>query len=133
MSRYILDACALIAFFRNEAGGDRVAALLESEYPCAMASINIAEVLYDAARREGMQIVPAILADIRSLPLEIVEQIDETLLLQVVAFKSQGCISLADAVALGLAASRQALLVTADHHEFDVIEQLGQVQFEWIR
>ena len=133
MRAYILDACALIALFRNEAGGERVAALLESGSACAIASVNLAEVLYDAARRGGPAVVPSMLADIRSLPLEIVDRIDEALLLQVVDFKSHGRISLADAFALGLAVSRHARLVTADHHEFDAIEQAGLVEFEWIR
>ena len=39
----------------------------------------------------------------------------------------------ADAVALGLASTRQAPLATSDHHEFEPIEAAGSSRFLWIR
>ncbi|HLF95717.1 MAG TPA: PIN domain-containing protein [Methylococcaceae bacterium] len=133
MSGPVLDACALIALLRNEPGADRVAELLEANPVCAIGAVNLAEVLYDAARHDGQAMARSILADIRALPIEIVARVDDELLLRVAEFKSRGRLSLADAFALGLAASRGVPLATADHHEFDVIEKAGLVAFEWIR
>ena len=48
-------------------------------------------------------------------------------------FKAFSRISLADAVALGLASTRQAPLATSDHHEFEPIEAAGSSRFLWIR
>lgn len=36
-------------------------------------------------------------------------------------------------VALGVAQTRELQLVTADHHEFDLLEPLGWLAFKWIR
>ena len=41
--------------------------------------------------------------------------------------------SLADAMALAQAVDEQAILVTADHHELDVICVDGSVEFLWVR
>lgn len=100
---------------------------------CAIGAVNLAEVLYDAARRDGLAMAGNLLADVRALPVEIVEHLDDALLLRVAEFKSRGRLSLADAFALGLAAIRGVPLVTADHHEFDAIERAGLATFEWIR
>jgi predicted nucleic acid-binding protein len=133
MSGFVLDACAIIALLRDEPGGERVDALLASGAACAIAAVNLAEVLYDSARREGPEVVANVLADVRALPVDVVSHIDGPWLLRAVEFKSRGRVSLADAFALGLAVSRGARLVTADHHEFDAIERAGLAIFEWIR
>ena len=80
MSSAVLDACAVIALLRDEPGAERVATLLESDPPCAMSAVNLAEVLYDAARRDGQAMARSILADIRALPIEIVARVDDELL-----------------------------------------------------
>jgi predicted nucleic acid-binding protein len=41
--------------------------------------------------------------------------------------------SLADSFALATALCRGAALVTADHHEFDAVEQAEPVGFLWFR
>ena len=80
MSGPVLDACALIALLRNEPGADRVAELLEANPVCAIGAVNLAEVLYDAARHDGQAMARSILADIRALPIEIVARVDDELL-----------------------------------------------------
>ena len=42
-------------------------------------------------------------------------------------------ISLADSVALAEAFVSGGTLLTADHHELDVIEKHEKIQFQWIR
>ena len=48
-------------------------------------------------------------------------------------FKARFRVSMADAVALALAAKYGAPLMTCDHHEFDPNEKSGQARFLWIR
>ena len=40
---------------------------------------------------------------------------------------------IADAVALAQAFDEQAVLVTADHHELDAVNDAGEVEFLWLR
>ena len=42
-------------------------------------------------------------------------------------------ISLADSIAIGEANEREAELVTADHHEFDSLEEKREAKFYWSR
>lgn len=48
---YILDACALIAFLRDEDGADIVESTLIDQ-DCVAHAINFCEVYYDCLRRE---------------------------------------------------------------------------------
>jgi predicted nucleic acid-binding protein len=48
-------------------------------------------------------------------------------------FKVDFSISLADSIALGLGKELSAKVVTADHNEFDKIEEIESADFYWIR
>ena len=48
-------------------------------------------------------------------------------------FKINYKISVADSIALGLARTSQATLVSGDHHEFDIIDNAKELNFLWIR
>ena len=55
LAPFVLDACALIAFFNDEQGADRVDQLITQaeagEAQLYVASVNLYEVYYDALRR----------------------------------------------------------------------------------
>ena len=71
MSRYILDACALLALLRNESGADIVAAALNAavngEAEIIMNKVNILEVYYDLYRTLGKDKAAEILTESNSL------------------------------------------------------------------
>ena len=48
-------------------------------------------------------------------------------------FKTNYKISFADSFVLASAKLNNARIITSDHHEFDVIEKDGDMDFEWIR
>ncbi len=50
-----------------------------------------------------------------------------------IAYFNNFNVSVADSVALGLAKLKGASLVTTDHHEFDPIEEAGEMRFHWLR
>ena len=134
MTSYVLDACAVIAYLNDETGSDKVEALLQSNSTIFMSAINVLEVCYDVVRNTGNSTdAQAVLHALSQWPIIIVHTLDEPVLLAAAIFKARGKTSLADSVALGLAQIEQAKLVTADHHEFDRLEQDGLAQFEWIR
>ena len=134
MSVYVLDACAVLAYLNDELGADRVEHVILGRHTVFMASINILEIGYDMARRSGrLEDAAGLYRLISTWPIHIIDRMDEPLLVAAASFKMRGRLSLADAVALGLAQIKQAKLVTSDHHEFDALEQAGLAQFEWIR
>lgn len=128
MNIYVFDACALIAFLNQEAGSDKVEWLLkQKEGVRLMSIINVYEVCYDAARASGLGEGMALYQKIKTLPLDIIREFDDQMLKHAISFK------ITDAIALGLAKTRNAILVTADHHEFDPIDQANALDFHWIR
>jgi predicted nucleic acid-binding protein len=96
-------------------------------------SINLYEVYYDALRRSPPDKANELLNDLYSLPLTVIQAVDQSLMQSAGYFKTTYRISLADSFALGLAKQLQAHLVTSDHHEFDVIDKSGEVDFFWLR
>jgi PIN domain nuclease of toxin-antitoxin system len=130
----VLDACALIAFLNDEAGAELVAAALQEVPTVEMAAINLLEIAYDAVRRTGLPAAARDVLDaVRELPISIRWDIDHAVIESAASFKVSFRISLADSVALALAAVHEAPLVTSDHHEFDPIESAGKARFLWIR
>jgi PIN domain nuclease of toxin-antitoxin system len=109
--RFVLDASALIAFMRDEAGGDRVAEAIEGS---AISSVNLSEV--GARFSDWGYKVAEVLSDIRTLPLQILSfdaaQAEDASLLRA-ATKSAG-LSLGDRACLAAAKNLSALVLTAD-------------------
>lgn len=133
MSRYLLDACALIAYFNKEEGADIVESLFENEEEIFVSIVNVYEVYYDACRVDGEEKAKELLADIEKLPLQIIRNIDKEVIIKAARFKVDFSVSLADSIALGLGKQLDAKVVTADHHEFDRIEEKKSADFYWIR
>ena len=70
---------------------------------------------------------------ILGIPVVIIDTISDEVFFEAGRLKSQFRVSLADAIALAEAKTRGAMLVTADHHEFDVIDKKENIKFHWIR
>ena len=136
VDRYVFDACALIAYLNDEIGAkvveDLVALALQERVQLYVAAVNVYELFYDCLKRDAATAVQLV-GDIYSLPLTVVEVLDRALMQRAGGFKVAYRISLADSVALGLAAQLNAHLVSSDHHEFDQIERDGMALFHWIR
>lgn len=134
--QFVLDACALIAYFNDEVGADKVEELLDragqDQIQIYVAAVNVYEVFYDSLKRDGDQ-ARKLLDDVYHMPLAVVEQMDRSLMDHAGKFKANYRVSLADSIALGLAQQIGAVLVSSDHHEFDTIERDGAGRFWWIR
>jgi PIN domain nuclease of toxin-antitoxin system len=127
---YVLDACAMIAFLRNEEGSEFVASLLSNEF-CMAHVVNLCEVYYDCLMRgENEQVASQIIADLRSLDLVFREDIDNQFWQMIASYKANIRkaslqISLADCFVISLADREKATIITSDHHEFDRIVENG--------
>jgi len=137
MSRYILDACALIALLRNESGADKVAAALNAanngKAKIIINKVNLLEVFYDLYRSLGKDKADIIISEIKRRPIEIIAEITDEVFNEAGRLKASYKISLADSIALAQAITLDGELLTADHHEFDPIEDHEPVRFNWIR
>lgn len=123
MKRYVLDASALLAFFQDEPGAEKVQELLaqaaQAGRPLLMSVVNWGEVYYVAWRRMGEAAGRQMLEEMARLPLEVVD-VDMELTKLAAAFKAQHKLPYADCFAGGLAASQKATVVTADR-DFEML------------
>jgi PIN domain nuclease of toxin-antitoxin system len=138
MSRYILDACALIAYLNDEEGADIVENIfdqaLNGQTLISMGIVNLLEVYYGILRDLGLSKADEVLNECCSLPVKIINDISADVFKNAGRMKASYHVSLADSLALGLALTTGDFLLTADHHEFDAIEAAKEpIKFAWIR
>ena len=132
---FVLDASAMIAFLRGEPGADAVAEiLLDSESQCPAHALNLCEVFCDFERAANRQDALHAVADLATLGV-----IQDASLAPAV-WQAAGTlkarlrrVSLADFFAIELAQRLNATILTADHHEFDVLATQPDYRIRFIR
>jgi predicted nucleic acid-binding protein len=131
---FVLDACAIIAYLRDEDGADVVESALLGDNACVAHAVNICEVYYDCLRRGSAGQADAFLEDLASIGLITREDMDAALWKTVGGYKAAiARVSLADCFAMPLTQRLNAELVTSDHREFDPIAALGICPIRFIR
>jgi len=114
---YVLDASALMTFFEDRPGADKVEELLaeaaEDKRPLAMSVVNWGEVYYSVWRARGEKAAALKLQEITQLPIEIVG-VDMELGKLAASLKAEHNLPYADCFAAALAQARKATLVTSD-------------------
>jgi uncharacterized protein len=129
----VLDSFALMAYFRDEAGADKIEGLLHKaatrHEALHMTEVNYAEVQYIIKRRNGVAGWEAAAASLVSLPITF-HPVTRELANIAAQFKAAHRISLADAFAAALAKHRKCELVTGDP-EFKAIE--GELKIAWLK
>lgn len=134
---YVLDACAMVAFLRDEPGADNVVVVLtnarDGKCKVYMNVINLVEVYYDIYRTVGKVNADEQIDMIKKLPIVIQTEITDKIFAEAGRLKASYKISLADSFALAQAIVSGGELLTSDHHEFDVIEAKEDIRFLWIR
>ena len=132
MKKYILDACALIAVLNKEQGAESVKNLLEHDgidIEIYMSIVNLLEVYYGLLREYGKATADSVLLSIKSSPINIINTISESVFLEAGRFKSAYKISLADSFVLAEGNARKLIVISSDHHEFDIVEQNEDIEF----
>jgi len=137
MTTYVLDACAMLAVLSNESGADVVDDIYEKassgDVGLAMNKLNLLEVYYDLLRTYGKDRADEVLEEIRQLPIKFYSELTDEIFFEAGRLKTTYKISVADSIALAQAITINGTIVTADHHEFDVIEEKESISFHWIR
>jgi predicted nucleic acid-binding protein len=135
--KYVLDACSLIAHFNEEDGASKVKSIIldaiSSNSTIYIHRINLFEVYYDLLRSGGEDMASDAMASVDDFPIHIIDSITDELMKEAARFKLSYKISVADAFALATAKLEDATLVTADHHEFDIIDEANELSFFWFR
>ncbi len=129
-----MDASAITAFLRGEAGKDIVRErLVDAESTCVIHAVNLCEVYYDALRAGGPAAGAEAVSKTESAGVAVREDMDTEFWQLVGQLKvSPGKIALADCFLLALAIRAGGTLVTGDH-EFDAVVPLGLCPILFIR
>ena len=130
----VLDSFALITYFRDEAGADKVETLLHNaairHEPLHMTEVNYAEVQYIIIRKNGVAGWESVADHLVSLPITF-HPVTRELADTAARLKAAHRISLADAFAAALAKHRNCDLVTGDR-EFKLVE--GELKkIRWLK
>jgi predicted nucleic acid-binding protein len=135
IKKYVIDACALIAYFRDEDGADKLEALFEAapHNKFFMHAVNLGEVYYDSLRVSGKEKAQALFEDVAKLPITLIWDLDEYFIELIGKYKTSYRVSYADCFLLALAERENAIVISTDHHEFDVIDNTGELAFYWLR
>ncbi|BBD55749.1 type II toxin-antitoxin system VapC family toxin [Planktothrix agardhii 1806] len=131
----ILDACAVIAFLRNETGADIVReTLVNQDHTCMVHAINLCEVYYDFYRDIGEAETEQLIQELTNINIITRYDLDAMFWRTVGRYKASiKRISLADCFALALAKKEAGILLTSDRKEFEPVIVLNICQITFIR
>jgi predicted nucleic acid-binding protein len=131
MKRAVLDASAVMTFFEDRPGADKVEELISlavaGKRDLLMSVVNWGEVYYSVWRAKGQGVAKQAAAEIAQLPLEIVPA-DFELTRLAATLRANHKLPYADCFAAALASARRALVVTADA-DFKTVAGEVQVLF----
>ena len=132
MRQYVLDSYAMIAYFEDEAGADRVARILkqliQGKAKGYMSVVNSGEVYYNTMREEGVDEAEKVILQLDKFPIQIVE-VNRDLAYEAAKLKGKYRIAYADCFAVALSVKLNATLVTGDP-EFKKVKE--RISFQWI-
>jgi ribonuclease VapC len=132
MNNILFDSFAMLRFFYQEPGAEKVRELLKeatrNEVPCLISAINVGELIYIVQRRSGEEAKLQMLVKLNSLGLTILPCPNE-LIFRAAELKARFAMSYADTFAVASAMEYNATLVTGDP-EFRQVGQL--VKILWV-
>lgn len=132
---YVLDACAMIAWLRNEPGDAVVdLAIRDVNSQCLAHAINLCEVFYDAFRNVDEAHAQSVINDLKAVHITERNDLDNAFWQDAGRLKAiYRKISLADCCAVALTNRVGGTLLTSDHHELDLLATRGACSIIFIR
>ena len=133
MKKYVMDSFAMIAFFEDEPGAEKVALILKSlmarKAKAYMSVINWGEIYYNTLREQGAETAEKVIEQLKQYPIEIVD-VDQKLTYEAAKLKGSYKIAYADCFAAALSYRLNAVVVTGDP-EF---KKLGdKYSIQWLK
>lgn len=137
MMNYALDACAFIAFLKDEEGhiivDDIFKDAIDGKCTIFLHKATLLEVYYEFFRSSGKNFANKLLFSVERQPIILINKMDNRFIQIAGFYKATYKISFADSFVLALATIKKAVIISSDHHEFDTIEKSSSLQFKWIR
>ena len=131
---YVLDASAMLAYLRGEAGADIVEnAILDATGQCMAHAINLCEVYYIVHRDTDEPTAEAAVNDFKTLGVVERSDFDEAFWKEAGKLKAAGGVSLPDCLGITLTNRVGGTFMTADHGELDKIASAGICSITFIR
>lgn len=131
----VLDSYALIGYLEGEPFSARIADLLKQAKNAQLAlythALHLGEVYYITFREKGKDMADLVYGLIKRLPITIVHDISEELLLAAASLKAQYPVSYADSFAAALAQIKRCPMLSGDP-EFKKLEKEGAVKVLWL-
>jgi PIN domain nuclease of toxin-antitoxin system len=131
MKRIVLDASAIMTFFENRPGADKVEDLISlaigDKRELFMSVINWGEVYYSVWRAHGQHPARRIAAEVGQLPIQIVDA-DFDLTKLAASFRAEYKLPYADCFAAALARTLKAAVLTSDRG-FSLIQKQVAIVF----
>ncbi|WDN88223.1 hypothetical protein BuS5_01199 [Desulfosarcina sp. BuS5] len=133
MKKYVMDSFAMIAFFEDEPGAEKVALILKSimdrKAKAYMSVINWGEIYYNTLREQGVETAEKVVGQLKQYPIEIVDA-DQKLIYEAAKLKGSYKIAYADCFAAALSYRLKGVVVTGDP-EF---KKLGdKYSIQWLK
>ncbi|MBW1696058.1 MAG: type II toxin-antitoxin system VapC family toxin [Deltaproteobacteria bacterium] len=132
MKTYVLDSFAMIAFFEDEPGADRVAEILSAigrkRARGFMSVINWGEIYYNTIREAGMEEAEKVMKQFNKHSIQLVDA-DQDLTYRAAKLKATYPVAYADCFAAALSSKLKATVVTGDP-EFEKLSR--EVTICWI-
>lgn len=133
MKKYVMDSFAMIAFFEDEPGADKVALILKSlmdrKAKAYMSVINWGEIYYNTLREQGVEIAEKVIGQLKQYPIELVDA-DQKLTYEAAKLKGRYKIAYTDCFAAALSHRLKAVVVTGDP-EFKKLDDEYSIQ--WLK
>jgi len=130
---HIVDASALIAYFKLEDGNERFAELLADEQNVlAIHATNLCEVYYGYLRSDGLESAEEAWQRATEI-LGVIDTFDPQLMKRVGRWKVEYRLGLADAFAAASAEEYGCVLITKDRNDFTEIDEAGALEIVWLR
>ena len=132
MKRYVLDSYAMIAYFEDEPGADRVALvlrqLIKGKAKGFMSVVNWGEVYYNTMREQGISEAEKVILQLDKFPIQVVD-VNKELAYEAAKLKGEFRIAYADCFAVALSLKLDATIVTGDP-DFKKLQK--RVSIQWI-
>ena len=133
--KFVLDSYAMIGYLENETFSDQVQDLLfaarDGIVTLYFHMIHLGEVYYITMREQGQTLADLAYSRIKSLPLLLLDSINEEPVRKAESLKALHPISYADSFAAALAMIKKCPLLTGDP-EFSSLEKKGILRIEWL-
>lgn len=132
---YVADAGALIAYLRDETGGDVFLTIVEDDVNTVYAhGANLAEAYYDARRVGGEEAARDAMSTLIKAGVVFRNDFDRPLWEDAARIKADyRRVSLADCFGLALTRRVEGIFLSTDHHELEAIKAAGVCPVEFIR